>query len=72
MVKQGSSHLCYTIMNCVQTVVNNEPTFAAYYSKKRAKGKEHRVALTHVAKKLLRVFYTLQIKELTYNPELIH
>lgn len=71
MVKHGSSHLRYAIMNCAQTVINNEPTFAAYYAKKRAEGKQHRVALTHVAKKLLRVIYTLQTKELTYNPELI-
>ena len=71
MVKHGSSHLRYAIMNCAQTAVNNEPTFAAYYAKKRAEGKGHRVALTHVAKKLLRVIYTLQTKELTYNPELI-
>ena len=71
MVKHGSSHLRYAIMNCAQTVINNEPTFAAYYAKKRAEGKEHRVALTHVAKKLLRVIYTLQTKELSYNPDLV-
>lgn len=71
MVKHGSSHLRYAIMNCAQTVVNNEPTFAAYYAKKRAEGKEHRVALSHVAKKLLRVIYTLQTKELVYNSDLI-
>jgi transposase len=71
MVKHGSSHLRYAIMNCAQAVVNNEPIFAAYYAKKRAEGKEHRVALSHVAKKLLRVIYTLQTKNLNYNPELI-
>lgn len=71
MVKHGSSHLRYAIMNCAQTIVNNEPTFAAYYAKKRAEGKDHRVALTHVAKKLLRVIYALQTKEISYNPDLI-
>lgn len=71
MVKHGSSHLRYAMMNCAQTVINNEPTFAAYYAKKRAEGKEHRVALTHVAKKLLRVIYTLPTKELSYNPDLV-
>jgi transposase len=71
MVKHGSSHLRYAIMNCAQTVINNEPTFATYYAKKRAEGKEHRVALTHVAKKLLRIIYTLQTKELSYNPDLV-
>ena len=58
-------------MNCAQAVISNEPTFVAYYAKKRAEGKEHRVALTHVAKKLLRVIYTLQTKELSYNPDLV-
>ena len=71
MVKHGSSHLRYAMMNCAQTVINNEPTFAAYYAKKRAEGKEHRIALTHVAKKLLRVIYTLQMKDLSYNPDLV-
>ena len=71
MVKHGSSHLRYAMMNCAQTVINNEPTFAAYYAKKRAEGKKHRVALTHVAKKLLQVIYTLQTKELSYNPDLV-
>ena len=71
MVKHGSSHLRYALMNCAQAIVNNEPTFAAYYAKKRAEGKEHRVALTHVSKKLLRVIYTLQTKEQPYDPALV-
>ena len=45
--------------------------FAEYYAKKRAEGKPHRVAMTHVAKKLLRVLYTLQTKNLRYDPALI-
>ena len=71
MVKHGSSHLRYTLMNCAQTVVNYEPTFAMFYAKKRAEGKPHRVALSHVVKKLLRVIYTLQTKNLTYDADLV-
>ena len=67
MVKHGSSHLRYALMNCAQTVVNYEPTFAMFYAKKRAEGKPHRVALSHVVKKLLRVIYTLQTKNLSYS-----
>ena len=67
MVKHGSSHLRYALMNCAQTVVNYEPTFAIFYAKKRAEGKPHRVALSHVVKKLLRVIYTLQTKNLEYD-----
>lgn len=71
MVKHGSSHLRYALMNCAQTVVNYEPTFAEFYAKKRAEGKPHRVALSHVVKKLIRVIYTLQTKNLAYNSDAI-
>lgn len=71
MVKHGSSYLRYTLMNCAQSVVNYEPTFAMFYAKKRAEGKPHRVALSHVVKKLLRVIYTLQTKNLVYDAELV-
>lgn len=71
MVKHESSYLRYTLMNCTQTVVNYEPTFAEYYAKKRAEGKPYRVALTPTAKKLLRVIFTLQTKNLSYNPDAV-
>lgn len=71
MVKHGSSQLRYALLNCCLPLVNNEPVFAEYYAKKRSEGKTHRVALTHVAKKLLRVIYTLQTRNLTYDPDLI-
>ncbi len=67
MVKHGSSHLRYALMNCAQTVVNYEPTFAEFYAKKRAEGKPHRVALSHVVKKLLRVIYALQTQNIAYD-----
>lgn len=71
MVKHGSSYLRYALMNCAMTVVNYEPTFAMFYAKKRAEGKPHHVALSHVAKKLLRVIYTLQTKNLAYDANAI-
>ena len=69
MVKHGSSCLRYALMNCARTVVNYEPTFAEYYAKKRAQGKTYRVALSHTAKKLVRVLFTLQTKNLVYDPD---
>ena len=71
MVKHGSSHLRYALMNACLPLITYEPVFAEYYAKKRAEGKPHRVALTHVAKKLLRVIYTLQTKNIPYDPALI-
>lgn len=59
MVKLGSSHLRYAVMSCCLPLITHEPVFAEYYAKKRAKGKPHRVAMIHVAKKLLRVIYML-------------
>ena len=58
-------------MNCCLPLIPNEPVSAEYYAKKRAEGKTHRVAMTHVAKKLLRVIYTLQTKNIPYDPMLI-
>ena len=71
MVKHGSSYLRYALMNCAMTVVNYEPTFAMFYAKKRSEGKTHHVALSHVTKKLLRVIYTLQTKNLAYDANAI-
>ncbi len=71
MVKHGSSRLRYALMNCCLPLITNEPVFAEYYAKKRAEGKPHRVALTHVAKKLLRVIYAMHTKNLRYDPALI-
>lgn len=69
MVKHGSSRLRCAIMICSQTVIQNEPTFAMYYAKKRAEGKAYRVALSHVAKKLLRIIYKLQTQGTLYNAD---
>lgn len=60
MVKHGSGHLRYTIMNISMTILGYSPTFYDYYLKKRAEGKCHRVALSHVCKKLIRVIYSLE------------
>ena len=71
IVKHGSSRLRYALMNCCLPLITNEPVFAEYYAKKRAEGKPYRVALTHVAKKLLRVIYTMQTKNIRYDPTMI-
>ena len=62
MVKRGSSQLRYTLINCCLPLIRFDMTFATYYAKKRGEGKPHRVAITHVAKKLIRVIYALRGK----------
>ena len=71
MVKHGSPNLRCALLNCCLPLVTHEPVFAEYYAKKRAEGKPHQVAMTHVAKKLLRVIYTLQTRNIHYDPALI-
>ena len=71
MVKRGSSQLRYTLINCCLPLIRFDMTFAAYYAKKRAEGKPHRVAITHVAKKLIRVIYALERQGVDYNVQMI-
>lgn len=68
MVKRGSSQLRYTLMNCCLPLIRFDVTFAAYYAKKRKEGKPHRVALTHVAKKLVRVIFALEKQDIDFEP----
>lgn len=69
MVKRGSSQLRYTLINCCLPLIRFDMTFATYYAKKRGEGKPHRVAITHVAKKLIRVIYALERQDIDYNAQ---
>ena len=71
MVKRGSGHLRYTLMNASMMVITHSHTFYDYYYKKRTEGKCHRVALSHVCKKLIRVIYSLEKYNQNFNPSLL-
>lgn len=71
MVKHGSGHLRYAIMNSAMTILRFSPEFYDYYLKKRSEGKCHRVALSHVCKKLIRVIYTLEKNYIDFDPSLL-
>lgn len=71
MVKRGSGYLRHSLMNVAMVVICNNRTFYNYYYKKRSEGKCHRVALSHVCKKLIRVIYALETKQLSFDPSLI-
>jgi len=71
MVKHGSGHLRYSIMNISMTIIRYSPTFYDYYLKKRSEGKCHRVALSHVCKKLIRVIYCLEKSNIEFDPSLL-
>lgn len=72
MVKRGSSQLRYTLINCCLPLIRFDMTFATYYAKKRREGKPHRVAITHVAKKLIRVIYALERQDTDFNTQKLH
>jgi hypothetical protein len=60
MEKRGSRYLRYALFNAAKFVCRWDPTFAAYLEKKRAEGKHYNVAISHAAKKLVRVIYQLE------------
>ena len=67
MVKHGSGYLRNAIMRVVNSLVMHDQVFYDYYNKKRDEGKHHLVAQSHVAKKLIRIIYTLEIKDIDYD-----
>ena len=71
MVKRGSGYLRYSLMNIANVVIRYNPTFYDFYLKKRSEGKCHRVALSHICKKLLRVIYKLETQNIQFDPSLL-
>ena len=67
MEKRGSKYLRYALFNAAKYVCIWDNTFAAYLSKKRAEGKHYNVAISHAAKKLVRVIYRLEKSQQLYN-----
>lgn len=71
MVKRGSGYLRYALMNVAMVVIANNHVFYDFYFKKRSEGKCHRVALSHVCKKLIRVIYILETKNISFDSSLL-
>ena len=67
MVKHGSGHLRYHLLNTAEMIFMHEPIFTEFYYKKRNEGKTHRVALSHVAKKLVRIIYKLESENIKFD-----
>ena len=60
MEKRGSRYLRYALFNAAKFVCRWEPNFAAYLARKRAEGKHYNVAISHAAKKLVRLIYAME------------
>ena len=68
MEKRGSRYLRYAIFNATKYVCMWDPTFSAYLAKKRAEGKHYNVAISHAAKKLVRLIYAMEKSGQPYRP----
>lgn len=71
MVKHGSGHLRYVLFNCVPMICLHNTVFYDFYRKKIDEGKPRRVAQSHVIKKLIRVIFTLEKNNISFNPDLL-
>lgn len=70
--KHGSRYLRKALYQAVFTVCKYNPTFQAYYTKKRSQGKSYRCAQGHCVRKLLRVIFKLLSTDSSFDSELIH
>ena len=67
MEKRGSRYLRYAIYNATKYVCLWDPAFASYLAKKRAEGKHYNVAISHAAKKLVRLIFALEKSRQPYR-----
>lgn len=67
MEKRGSRYLRYALYNSAKYVCHWDESFGTYLAKKRAEGKHYNVALSHAAKKLVRLIYHLEKTGETYK-----
>lgn len=60
MEKRGSRYLRYALFNATKFVCNWDSSFGEYLAKKRSEGKHYNVAISHAAKKLVRLIFHLE------------
>ena len=67
MVKHGSSYLRQYLMNVSEMQLVHNPRMYEYYLKKKNEGKAHRVALSHVARRLVRIIFSLEKNDTDFD-----
>ncbi len=67
MEKRGSRYFRYALYNATKYVCLWDPAFAAYLAKKRAEGKHYNVAISHAAKKLVRLIFAMEKSRQPYR-----
>ena len=68
MEKRGSRYLRYALYNATKYVCHWDDSFGAYLAKKRSEGKHYNVALSHAAKKLVRLIFAMEKAGQAYMP----
>lgn len=70
MVKRGSTYLRWAILTASRTVSMRDSTFSDYLAKKQSEGKHYYIAMSHVAKKLIRVIFYLLKTNTSFVPQM--
>lgn len=70
MVKHGSKFLRWAILMASRNVSMRDLSFSEYLSKKQSQGKHYYIAMSHVAKKLLRVIFYLLKTNTAFVPQM--
>jgi len=70
MSKRGSKYLRTAVIQAADTAVflAKDPLFSAVYQRQRNRGKHHKVALSHVANKMLHVVFSVLKNQKPYKP----
>ena len=67
MEKKGPPLLRYALVQAAQKVVLHYPKWAEYYRRKCSEGKYYKVALVHLAAKLLRTIWLIETRGLEFD-----
>jgi len=70
MVKRGSPFLRWALLQAAGYVSNYSSTFALYRDKKSAEGKPAAVVRSHIAKKLVRIIYSLLTHSTAFSDQI--
>lgn len=68
ITKHGSPYLRRALWLAANRARQYDPGLRAFYDKKRAEGKPHRVAVTAVARKLCRIVFAVMRDQVPYGP----
>lgn len=68
MEKRGSRYFRYALYNATKYVCHWDKSFGAYLEKKRSEGKHYNVAISHAAKKLVRLIFAMEKSGKAYLP----